>query len=161
MSTKMSYIPFFLILFGINSFSQDAVYVRGKGYTGYVFDSSHFIFKSIKDEQNRFTPTLEDVNQAEKILKQQISKTNVSRQNQTRACPVITKKLKKYCRQYFGFIDKHGNKIIWINFFWNRELNNRAKSDLIIVSDGCSYYWNIEVNTTNKSLMNLNVNGIG
>ena len=45
--------------------------------------------------------------------------------------------------------------------FWNRDFKDRAKYELINVNDGCSYYWNVEVNISTKTLSNLQVNGKG
>jgi hypothetical protein len=35
----------------------------------------------------------------------------------------------------------------------------RASKELIIVNDGCSYFWNIEVNIDTETVSNLMVNG--
>ena len=40
--------------------------------------------------------------------------------NQVDNCPVINKKLKPYRRQYFGYIDSNGDKIIYVTFNWDR-----------------------------------------
>ena len=80
--------------------------------------------------------------------------------NQSKGCSNINRKRGKYCR-HFGFINTKGEKLIWINLFWNKDLRDKAKYDLISVNDGCSYYWNVEVNITTKTLSNLQINGNG
>jgi hypothetical protein len=74
---------------------------------------------------------------------------------------VIDRKLKKYCRQYVGFVNSKGERVIWINLFWNKDLIDDAAKDIIRVNDGCSYYWNVGVNIDRKLICDLQVNGNG
>ena len=140
---------------------KEAIFCKGKGYKGYMFDTSYLVLKSIKEQQRKTMLSCDEIKIAEGILKKNLVDLNASKINQTEGCPNIIKKLCKYRRQYFGFINTKGEKIIWINFFWNKEFNDKAKYELIGVNDGCSYYWNIEVNITTNSLSNLQVNGKG
>ena len=48
-------------------FSRIHIDARGKGYAGYSFNKSHGVF--IENQQERYTPTKEDIVLAEKILK--------------------------------------------------------------------------------------------
>lgn len=140
---------------------KEATFCKGKGYKGYVFDTSYLVLKSIKEQRSRAILSCDDIKIAEGILKNNLPALNFNKINQTKGCPNISKKLCKYYRQYFGYINSKGEKIIWINMFWNKEFNNKSKYDLIVVNDGCSYYWNIEVNITTHSLNNLQINGKG
>ena len=117
------------------------------------------ILKSINGQQSRATISCDEIKIAENILKNKLATLNANRINQPKGCPNICKKLYKYYRQYFGFINSKGEKVIWINMFWNKELNDESKHELISVNDGCSYYWNIEVNITAQSLSSLRING--
>ena len=74
-------------------------------------------------------------------------------------CPIIHEKLQKYVRQYVGFVNMKGQKIIWVNCLWNKSLEERAGKDVIIVDDGCSYFWDVEVNLNTGELANLMING--
>lgn len=161
MLKKTSY--WFLILLFVRhiTLAQDTQYIIGNGYAGYIFDSAHAVLKSIKDEQRRYTPTKAEINEAEMMLRKQIAAANSSKINQGNGCPVIHKKLRKYYRQYLGFIDKQGNKVIWINLFWNKDLIAGAGRDIVMMNDGCSYYWSAEVNLTTAQLSNLDINGNG
>ena len=154
----------FSVFFGVSlnlHAQKEATFCQCKFYRGYVFDTSYLILKSIKQQQSRAVLSCDEINIAEHILKNNLAELNVNKINQTHGCPNIRKKLCKYRRQYFGFINSKGEKIIWINMFWTKEFNDESKYDLIRVFDGCSYYWNIEVNITTKSLGNLQINGIG
>jgi hypothetical protein len=153
-----------LMMFGIsiNLMAQkEATFCKGKGYKGYIFDTSYLVLKSIKEQKSKSSLSCDEIKIAEEILKQGLLELNKIKINQVTGCPNINKKLAKYCRQYFGFINTKGEKIIWINMFWNRDLNDRGKYELISVNDGCSYYWSIEVNITARALSNLKVNGNG
>lgn len=142
------------------SFAQ-STYIKGKGYRGIIFDTSVFVLKSIKDQKDRHLLTKSDVEKAEQLLKNNLQALNQKKINQTAGCPIIHKKLKKFYRQYLGFINQKGEVIVWINCFWDKELIERARSEIIQVNDGCSYFWNIEVNITTCQLQDLEINGRG
>ncbi len=134
-----------------------SVYVKGKGYAGYIFEKEHLVMVSIKNQQGRFTPTLEEVEVAEKLLKARLPELNKDKISQYGTCPNIEKKLKKYKRQYFGLMNQSGEKVIWINMLMNHI--NEASEEIIIVCDGCSYYWNVKVNITTGEVYDLSING--
>jgi hypothetical protein len=81
--------------------------------------------------------------------------------NQVGNCPVIHKKLSKYKRQYVGTKTENGDKVIWINFIWSKDKDALVKlsEEIIIVLDGCSYYWSVKVNLTTGKLFDLSING--
>ncbi len=92
-----------------------------------------------------------------KQCKERFKLINVNRPNQFDNCPVIDRKLGKYKRQYFGYIDTNGDKIIFINCFWDKNGfsgfidrifykepdDTKWKTEEKYVLDGCSYYWSI------------------
>lgn len=140
-----------------------ACFIEGKRFEGYIFDKEHFALISIENQKTRYTPSKEEIYQAEEILSAQVEELNKSEGlvNQVDNCPVIHKKLKKYKRQYMGFINDKGQVVIWINFVWNKDLEDRLSENIIQVQDGCSYYWNIKVNLDTEELYALSVNGVG
>jgi hypothetical protein len=140
---------------------QPSVYVSGEGYQGYIFHSSHFVFKSIKRQSTRFTSSTADVEKAEWILRQKLKQINEKKVNQIPTCPIIHENLTKYCRQYVGFMNAKGQKVIWINCLWNKTEHESISKEIVAVDDGCSYYWNIEVDIDSEELDNLEINGIG
>lgn len=153
----------FLWIFSILFFLTDNVpsFVKGKGYEGYIFPENHFVMVSVENQKSRYTPSESDVRTAEQLLKKGIAILNKTHANQIGHCPIIEKNLEKYKRQYVGFINKEGQKILWINFIWNKNLGPQLSEDIISVLDGCSYYWNIKVNISNMALYDLKVNGMG
>jgi len=108
----------------------------------------------------RFTPTKEEVDQAEDALTKQLPALNSDKQNQYET-PIIDKHLPKYKRQYFGYIDQNGNRILLINCFWRKDKDSDLHwlHEKINVLDGGSYYWNVKFNLKKNELFDLNVNG--
>ncbi|MBU1013490.1 MAG: hypothetical protein KKG99_10830 [Bacteroidetes bacterium] len=110
----------------------------------------------------RFTPTRIEIQKAEKLLNEGLKNINASllNQNGSDQSPIIHEKLKKYKRQYFGYIDKNKSKLLFINCFWpnKRHLDNWDKQ-MIFVLDGGSYYWSIKVNLETEELFELSING--
>jgi hypothetical protein len=154
---KLIFLNILVFMLGI---SNDPVFTKGKCYSGYIFDKSHDVLYSINNQRERFTPLDTDIADAETILCKGIKEKNKERINQIGNCPVIDKNLKKYQRQYLGFINLKGEKIIWINFIWGKTMDDKISKDVLFVNDGCSHYWNIKINLTTKELFDLDINGV-
>lgn len=123
-----------------------------------IFPASHqdFLLK-----KNRITPSKDEVNLAEYALATKLENLNFMRENQSDS-PVIHKDLDKYCRQYFGYTDENGDRILLINCFWKTNNKEDYKSFLytrVFVMDGGSFYWNVKYNVTKNKLFDLQVNG--
>ena len=145
-------------------------YIKTNRYEGVIF-SKDYVGLMI-GSNNKFTPTQVDIDSAEIILKKGIKKINKNRPNQVDNCPVIHRNLGKYKRQYFGYIDQNGDKVIFINCFWdkngfmdkvlyNEPKDTKWKTEEKFMLDGCSYYWSINVNLNKKILFDFGVNGLG
>lgn len=148
-----------IILFAINM--QSSCLIKGKGFKGYVFDKEHFVLMTIDNQSKRYTPDKQAVLLAEHLIKDRLESINTSLENQGGGCPVIHKNLKKYVRQYVGFITRDGERVIWVNFIWESSINDekRLSKDIETPLDGCSHYWNIKVNLDREELFDLNING--
>jgi hypothetical protein len=149
-----------ILMIAFYATGQTSVNVNGKGYHGYTFDSSHFVFASIKDQHSRYTPSTADIEEAEYVLRKKLKLAKWPELNRVDDCPIIHEKLGKYCRQYVGFINAAGHKVVWISFLWDKHVHESVSRDIISVRDGCSYYWNVEINIDTEELDNLQVNGI-
>lgn len=147
-----------LIMLCINP--QPSCPVKGKGFKGYIFGKDHFVLMTIENQQERYTPEKQDIHLAERVLKEGLAVVNNPMNNQGGGCPVIHKNLKKYIRQYVGFVNEAGEKVIWINFIWKSDADEkRLAKEIGSALDGCSHYWNIKVNLDKGILYELNVNG--
>ena len=109
---------------------------------------------------NRFTPTKSQVEQAELALHTNLKSLNSKKINQI-STPIIDKRLKKYRRQYFGYIDENGDEVLIINAFWKSREDKKEiwLNEYIRVLDGGSFYWEIKYNVTKSKLFDLMVNG--
>lgn len=154
----------------IGNLDYENTYIKKNRYEGVIFSKDYLGLMNSSD--NKFTPTLTDIDSAEIVLRKGIKSINLNRPNQFDNCPVIHRKLGKYKRQYFGYIDTNGDKTILINCFWdkkgfiekvfyNESDDLKWKTEEKFVLDGCSYYWKIKVNLTKKKLFDFDVNGIG
>lgn len=148
--------------------------VKIKKIRGTIFNNNYpfrNFYVSDVDSTKRWVPDKKDIELAEKILRQHIKEINKDRPNQVGGCPLIHRNLNKYYRQYVGITNNKGQKVIHINFYWDRyslwdkimgDYDDRLSfdSDYAIVNDGCSYNWEINVNLNEKTLTDFGVNGI-
>ena len=140
--------------------------------TGVIFSKSGLCFLCLENKE-RFTPTIDDIEKSENILNQNLKTKNSQLINQGDNCPVIHNNLKAYRRQYFGYLDSEGNKIIYATFNWDRytiadrikgyyrDESDKWKREKEMVLDGCSYHWEIKINLDTEELFDLDVNGAG
>jgi hypothetical protein len=139
--------------------AQEFIKVEGKGYVGYSIGKEHQL---LLGAPNRFTPNEEQIAKLESQLKSQIKRINSSRPNQYKECPVIDRNLRKYWRQYVGYINSEGDSIIHLNFIWkSKDFKDRIEKDYLSFLDGCSRYWTIDYNLQTGDFLNLEVNGVG
>lgn len=122
---------------------------------------------------DRFNPTKDDILLAEHILNRQLKQVNTPAANQGNGCPIIHKNLAHYRRQYFGYVTKQGNRVLFATFNWNQnrfwqrlkgydiDTDTSWRYQRTIVSDGCSYHWTVIINLSLQQLEELHVNGGG
>ncbi len=140
---------------------SNSKYVRIKKYEGLIFDGSYDLRMSIENQKERYTPTIEDVALAEQIIQDQLKKLPIANSG-LEDCPIPYKNLKKYARQYFGFKNIDGDRILWINMIWEKGTAiDELAEEAYIVLDGCSYYWNVKINIDKSELFDLIINGVG
>ena len=154
----------------IGSINSNAVIIKKDNIESVIFSKEADCFLCNLGE-NRFTPTLQEINEAEEILEKNIRFINNPMYDQGEGCPIIHKNLNNYRRQYYGFIDKAGNKVLYVNFMWARysifdwlkgnykDRSEEWKTQRVMVLDGCSNYWSIEISLTEQKLQNLYING--
>ncbi|MEO8513466.1 MAG: hypothetical protein ABI543_07905 [Ignavibacteria bacterium] len=104
-----------------------------------------------------FTPTLEDIQAAEDILRACYKKEVTGTVN-----PFFGRKLEDYHRQFVGGEKENGEKIIYINCFCyvNIEYFKTWKTDLIMVDDGGNCFFNVKANLDKNEYYELMVNGL-
>ncbi|RZM25514.1 MAG: hypothetical protein EOO88_18995 [Pedobacter sp.] len=159
---KKLMLPLLLFLLHASLFGQDMKKTTvAQHYKTSSFDVAIFPKESLDMiPGTRFTPTKEEVLIAENLLATQLKKMNTHLENQHNS-PVIHKNLKKYQRQYFGYFDSKGHKILFINSFWKDEVYADWLDGRIMVLDGGSYYWQICIDLNSRKLFDFYINGIG
>lgn len=135
----------------------------GQTVKGYIFPEKQAVDKYIYEEANaRFTPTRQEIKQAEVIIARELKRMNDSLGVQVRDIGTIYHNLDAYLRQYVGFIDPLGNKVIWVNFVKaESRYEERLEKFVIEVSDGGANYWNVKVDLTENNIFGLRINGRG
>lgn len=140
-----------------NEIKTGAFHYKTKDFDVAIFSED---YNGIIEEQERFSPTKNEVLEAEEALNKDLAELNFKKPNQS-SSPVIHENLKKYKRQYFGYFNEKGEKILFINCFWNdkKDTEKSLLNGEVRVFDGGSYFWQVEYNLTTKKLFNLQVNG--
>lgn len=158
----MRYVTILILVLSSQLLNAQSFYVEGKGYKGYVFDKDHFVFMSIENQKERYTPRQIDISAVEQLLKDSIDYI-MKDQNDCSKQEINKHAIKKYRRQYVGFITKDNEIIIWINFLKkDRNFSNKDLStNIVSVLDGGCNFWSISVNLTKRKLFNLHINGVG
>lgn len=135
--------------------------VTGYNYHGYVFHKDWDVDVTVESQDGRYTPTDQDIVLAEKLIQKRIAYLNRYHENQEGRCPIIDENMRKYERQYVGFTDIHGYRIIWVNFVWDDAVKSRLNQDLVLTEGGCGHYWHVKVNLDTEKVYGLEVNNDG
>lgn len=132
--------------------------VTGPNYHGYAFPNDWDVDLTVEGQDGRFTPDDPDIAKAEKLMQKKIAYLNRYHENQEGKVPVIDEHLAKYERQYVGFTDIHGYRIIYINCLWDESLKGKLGRDIVRTTGGGPYYWSVKVNLDTEKVYGLSVN---
>lgn len=139
--------------------NENAYLIRNKKSIGEVF-KENFKTNEIDKSFNRFTPTIIEVNQAELILNKEFL-NKIKREIDGK---FIRKNLNNYKRQYLGYIDSNGDKIIFISFFLDKNIKKQDdqfwREEYRIMFDGGASFWVAEINLKTNKVKNIFVNGV-
>ena len=133
-------------------------YVKNCRYKGYIFSKEHAIW-GFPPETTRYTLNKKEVAQAENLLRGKIDEYVVS--HQVYADPPIKKKtLRKYVRQYVGYLTDNNEVVVKI--YLNKiDPDDDPSSDILEYFDGGSNHWSIRINLNTGELYDMEVNGGG
>lgn len=124
-------------------------------HQNYVVINSSWFYEKV----DFFNLTAEELKAVNLILNQIIinhNKSEIKQETITSENQRIN--LDSYKRQYHPYINKKGEKLIWINCFcgeWN--VNNTKET--IFVEDGGKCYFNLEINLTTGKSSEIEING--
>ena len=71
----------------------------------------------------------------------------------------IVGNLSNYKRQYVGFMGDNGDRIVYINYFYDDGNFSYWKEDWVSVFDGGSHFFQIKANLNKKECFDLSING--
>jgi len=137
---------------------KEQSHIKEEGFEGYIFKSDSLNNFFIEGKVKGFIPCKNEILFTEQLINQQI--VQLTKFHKYGECPVIHKNLNNYYRQYVGYINEKGEKIIWIKLSLKKSrLIEKVSKEIIFVDDGCSNYWNVKVNLTKHILFEILVNG--
>lgn len=138
--------------------NENAYLIRTDKSIGEVFKES-FETNEIDKSLKRFTPTIEKINKAENILKLDFKKSNKSKDGR-----FISRKLNDYKRQYLGFINSNGDKMLYISFYLDKNSKNQNdqlwKENYKMILDGGTSYWIAIINLKTNKVEKIAINGV-
>ena len=167
---KISLFALLLTLVGSMVSAQDYIVpeetwyhteVLGSNYHGYVFNKDWSVDIMVENQDGRFTPEDIDIAKGEKLMQKKLAFLNRNHENQEGMCPIIDEHIRKYTRQYVGFTDVNGAKILWINAVWDENMEKQLSKDIVRATGGCGRYWSIKVNLDTEKVYGLEVNEAG
>jgi hypothetical protein len=143
-------------------------YVKSDNYEGIIFSKDFMLpFLSDISDNMRFTPTTEDIEQAEKLLSRDLKSVNALQLNQGGVKgPVIHDSLNRFVRQYFGYHTPEGDKVVYISCLLKDNYKStpvqaaRWMDGAVVVLNGGSNYWQIQANLNKTNLFGLDVNNL-
>jgi len=139
--------------------TDHSTHVIGNNFEGVIFSDKEISGFLFTKGNKKFTPTENDIIKAERLTTLSLDTIK----DVTNQKVYIKRHLKKYLRQYFGYINENGERIISINFFfWNTSDNKSGKrwlNEAIDVSDGGNRYWQIKINLTTQESFDFYING--
>lgn len=143
-------------------------YVKGETFEGVIFSKDFMLpFLSDVSASSRFTPSVEDIEQAELLLVRDLKSVNALQLNQGGIKgPVIHDNLQRFVRQYFGYYSNEGDKVIYISCLLKDNYNNTSEKPArwldgaVVVLNGGSNYWQVQANLNKTNLFGLDVNNL-
>lgn len=126
---------------------------------GYIIDKSVSSLGLSVVGLERFTPTEDDIRLAEMIIRHNRDIVMKSPNYYSRG-KGIWGRYKKYFKQYVGFVNGKGEKIILINYVGDKKLvRKRDASEPIVVLDGGNDFWRAVINIDKEILIDVEING--
>ncbi len=130
--------------------------ISNETYNGVIMNASSEC-NSVTRNLIRFTPEKSIIGAFEKQLIQKIDGINANHPNQFKKKDYLENNLPEYNRQYFGYLNEDGEKVLYVNFF-KEPISCEMDSELIVL-DGCHGYWRISWIVKSDTFINFSVNG--
>ncbi|HTB06583.1 MAG TPA: hypothetical protein VK806_06470 [Bacteroidia bacterium] len=103
-----------------------------------------------------FSPNRDDVDKAEYAIAQKL----LLQTDTTRQIGFIYRNLKKYQRQYFGYVANNGHKVLYISLLWTEDKASMKDwlTNVVEIDGGGAYYWKIKYDMDSNTLYDLKIN---
>lgn len=140
-----------------------STYVEGIGYKGYAFCEEFDTEITVENQTGRFTPSTADIAECERLVRKKVAILNDEHESQENGllCPLIDEHLDQYVRQYIGFIDEAGDRIMWVNFVWSDKYKKLLSYEIPNIEGGCSHFFRFKVNLDKRTAYGFEVNATG
>jgi hypothetical protein len=142
----------FFVFSSINGWSQTSPETKEEPIAKHIFTSSYNVAVFPKSfpfsaPGERFTPSDDNVFFAERSLSRDMRSLNKDRLYQTDDFLIHTR-LRVFNRQYFGYINEAGEKVLIINAFWNglEQESEDAWLNKVIKGSQAPYFWSVKYN---------------
>lgn len=145
--------------------TDQSVHIIGNNFEGVMFDKAYKAeyLNLIEKYPDRFSPSIAEVLLAEKLMQKGIKEIDEhSLYPKHGYGPIVHKHLRSYVRQYLGFVNEKGEKVIYINSLWKKDTVKESDwlKDYYYVFDGGSAYWNVRVNLSTGELFGFGTHGV-
>lgn len=161
----------FLILFIILNttcitYCQSSDCFVTKKFKAVIFPDSYKSVWLYLDSFKRFTPNRLEVTQTEETLQHQIRRIVKSNNRKISSFEIKDRKrvyryFKHYKRQYFGYLNSKGERILLIHAYLGRKRlgPNDCDTEYFLIFDGGASVWDIEFNLETRTFSGFGTNG--
>lgn len=140
------------------SFNKEVESFKIDGLEGAIFHNASTEY--FHPDKERWSPSIKEIEKAIKITNEYLNENKAISKQGTKSCPSIYRKRKNYFYQVFGFVNDDRENLIFINAIWKDSFSKEdLKGEVIFVLDGCSHYWQIEVNLEKEKVEAFTING--
>ena len=126
-------------------------------YTIISFDKNKIYIFGKADTVKPATLTEQEIEETESLLIRAVAEYNKKMTSKYQKVDSLV----NYKRQLVPYINQKGEKVVFVNFFCKDfRWNENWRKELVMVDDGGSCFFNIQINLTTKNTYNLYVNGV-
>lgn len=156
--------------------TDHSIHITSSDFEGVIFfekyKGEYDVYDTAEYKKNSwYTPTVKDIESTEKVLVSELKNKAKTKKGKYNDAKIVFNELKSSYRQYIGYINPQGEKLICINGFpddegWAKERSRKPPynlvwyQDIFRVFDGGPSFWHITINLTTKKIIFFGVNGI-
>ena len=141
---------------------------RKVAYQNFSYDSSKIaiipfrnqaLFGEMDSINTYATLTQNDLIELEKLFRESVAEHDSAINTNKEKGEYIDLKKWDYKRQYVGYINKRGQKIVYVNCFCDTTGLNYWRKDLVEFNDGGDCFFHLKINLITKKWFDFIVNG--